>query len=350
MKEFQSLNEVSLYCQNIANMSLDNIEAIPAEEIALLYCSAEKFIFIEVNKLAKKFDFPYPVLTEIPIYVRHYNWFLAACSGSIIVPFQTIFEADYNELVSILIHELCHFYFSTHCKSFWKLFEKCLKEIKLVSNDYNGWHFYGINITGDWPFGYITPFHWTSRQKQYKVVFKKRFLNYHSNYNYLVQPYYEKYQKYRSIQSRFMFEHSQEYSGELVYVVINHLIHFYRDYINLVYLFDSGRIIKTDYKELLYLKDEHQILCLHYDSRIKTDEKRIDNIFDQMKADNQCEFSTYKKCLIILEVDAKHPLSIPEFNQIKMFYHKEAIVKILYSTKQRFRNINKCEMTIIFSK
>ncbi|MBR6847977.1 MAG: M48 family metallopeptidase [Bacteroidales bacterium] len=345
MKELSSLFEVSLQCQEIANMSLVEIEAIPPEDVAYLYCSAEKFVLEEINQLAKEFGFPYPVLTEIQVFVRKERWYLAANCGRIIVPFQTIFETDYNELVSILIHELCHFEYTTHCKSFWELFEKCLKEKKLVPSDYIGYK-YKKYLTV-----YVTPFRWRERQKQYKVVFKKNFLNYCSQFDYLTQPEFEKFQEYKRIQGRFLLESPQEYSGEIVYVIFCALIRIFHNKYIQFYLFDSGRFIKTDNKELLYLKDENQILCLRYDSRVKNDDVRIAYIVDRMKADNTCVFSSYNKCLIILEVDESHPLNIIELNKLKEIPMTKGMdLKIIYSITHRYRNLNKCEMIVVFSK
>ena len=71
-----------------------------------------------------------------------------------------------------------------------------------------------------------------------------------------------------------------------------------------------------------------------------------------MKADDRYDISTYTSCFINLAVDESRPLNLEvdfeKLNEIPM--PKDVRLLVSYSLTGRVKNLNKCEMMVVFSK
>lgn len=349
MKEYKSLYDVWRRCFEIGFSPVYEIKKVRAEEFAYLYCSAGKYILEEVNKLAKELGFVFPIMTKIPIRKRNKSNCLAKYNGDVVIYFQTLFECDYKGLVSILIHELCHSVYGNHTKPFWLLFEKCLKEKKIISQDYDGWN--KNSFKKDDPYMYLTPFYYQKGISKYSAILKTNFSNYCVHYRYLVNSVYEKYQEYKKLIRYTIPEPPQEYHGELVYIGAFPIIEYFRKYVSTLYIFELDKLITSDYKALIYLRNEKDLLYLQYETRVKSDQMRIPSLLEQIKDASHKDLIIYNSCFIILMVDDDRPLDIKDLEKVKNNQVLERVNStIAYCHTSPPRYLNKCIMIMLFSK
>lgn len=345
MKEFKSLYEVWQYCQELISLPTKDIENMSREELASLFIQAEKRLISEVYLLAYDLGFkPVDSWFENSIRLSDYEGVLL---GNITIGFDMLFfSKDYNYIISVIIHQLCRTIYEKRTKTFWKLYEKCLRSKGLISSDYNGWKTQqnGI-ITYEVPF---KNYHRSS--KYYKIkekIFEKNWwgegYDLRSEYNDMRAYKYESFNKWKNLPMCLCGESKLWNVSQMIRQILD---------------LESFVMVSATKKEplklhdLKYLKDENEVLCLLYDSRVKKDEDRISYCVNQMNTDDRYDFSPYTSCLINLEVDENHPLNLEEdldkLKKIKISNDVNLI--ITYSLTIRCHNLNKCEMMVVFSK
>ena len=345
MREFKSLYEVWQYCQELISLPTKDIEKISSEELASLFVQAEKRLISEVYLLAYDLGFkPVNSWFENSIGLSDYEGVLF---GNITIGFDMLFfSKDYKYIICVIIHQLCRTIHENRTKTFWKLFERCLRAKGMISSEYNGWK---IQQNGE--ITYEIPFNDYRRStKYYKIkekIFEKnwwgRGYDLRSEYKDMRAYKYEIFHKWKNLPMCL--------SGESKLWNVSQMIRQILDLESFV-LDSASKKRPLKLHDLQYLKDEKEVLCLLYDSRVKKDEDRISYCVNQMNTDDRYDFSPYTSCLINLEVDEIHPLNFEvDLNKLKDIKIRKGInLLITYSFTDRFNNLNKCEMMVVFSK
>ena len=345
MIELKSLYEAWQYCQEIISLPSKEIEKIPGEEFASLFIQAEKKLISEVYLLAYDLGFkPVNSWFENSIRLSDYEGVLL---GNITIGFDMLFfSKDYKCIVCVIIHQLCRTIYEKRTKTFWKLYEKCLSTKGLISSDYNGWK---TQQNGE--IDYEVSFKKYHRSTKYYIIRRKLFekvwwgdyLDLRSEYGDMRAYKYEHFNKWKNLPMCLC--------GESVLWNVSQMIREILDLESFV-IVSATKKKPLKLHDLKYLKDEKEVLCLLYDSRVKKDEDRISYCVNQMNTDDRYDFSPYTSCLINLEVDENHPLNLEEdldkLKKIKI--NNDVNLIITYSLTMRSHNLNKCEMMVVFSK
>ena len=343
MKEFNTLFESWQYCQHLTTLPLEDLKNIPDDEIADLFFQAEKLLVKEVYLIAyelgfKPFDSWFVSNTKLgDYYGLHY--------GNVTIGFDSLFfSKDYNCLLGMIIHQLCRTKYAYRNKAFWELYDSCIKKKGLVSPEYNGWV-----IMKNKGSKYRMPFRKSYRFKGYDIIGKKLFEETWEDF-YTLRPKYKQLHTYRY--DCFCKETLPVcLCGEIKLRPVSQMIRQILDQKTIV-LSDVKRPRSLALQDLSYLKDEDEVLCLCYDSRVKRDEDRMAYCVKQMKADDRYDISTYTSCFINLAVDESRPLNLEvdfeKLNEIPM--PKDVRLLVSYSLTGRVKNLNKCEMMVVFSK
>lgn len=342
MKRFKTLYEVWQYCQGLVELSSEEIDSIPTEELASLYCQADSLLKEEVSRLAVKLDL-YPSGSSLVCFrKRTYRREAQYAWGDVEIGFHLLFEClNYETLLSIIIHELCHSEYSTHGLEFWQLYERCLKKLGLIAPDYSGWAMqvilrFEVYNADDL---YSVPFYKSRGFYNFPIIRKKLFKEIPFDHNMTLRQEYQRLLKHvgfeKSILPMFLHgEHQQQY----ILMLIN-------------YMSRAKRALSFNVGDLVYLQDEKEILCLFYDSGDKRDEERFAYCIEQMKTDKRYDFSKYTSCFVYLEVDERCPLKIDEISLFsKIPTNKIVRFMATYSLKYRDLNVNKCEMIVVLSR
>lgn len=343
MKEFDTLFETWQYCQSLTTLSLDDLENISDDEFAALYFQAEKLLIKEVYLMAyelgfKPFDSWFVPKTELgDFYGVHY--------GNVTIGFDSLFfSKDYSCLLGMIIHQLCRTKYAYRNKAFWKFYDSCIKKKGLVSPEYNGW----VVMNNKGP-KYRMPFRKSYRFKGYDIIGIKLFEEIWEDL-YSLRPKYKQMHTYRY--EWFRKENLPMcLRDEFKLRPVSQMIRQILDQKTIV-LSDGERPRSLSLQDLSYLKDENEVLCLCYDSRVKRDEDRMAYCVEQMKADDRYDISTYTSCFINLAVDESRPLNLKvdleKLKEIPLPKHVRLVVS--YSLTGRVKNKNKCEMMVVFSK
>lgn len=345
MRNFETLYEVWQYCQELISLKSEEIKKISGDEFASLFILAEKKLISEVYLISYDLGFkPVDSWFERSLELSDSEGVLL---GNISIGFDSLFfSKDYKYFLSIIIHQLCRTKYANRTKTFWELFEKCLMSKGLITSDYDGWH-----IQPNGKLSYEVPFKNYHRSTKYNIIKEKLFEKerwgddyaLRSEYNDMRTYKYERFDKWSNLPMCV--------SGEAKLWNVSQMIRDLLDLDSFV-LVNERRKKPLKLHDLIYLKDEKELLFLMYDSKVKKDEDRITYIVNNMNKEDKYDFSSYTSCFINLEVDVNHPLNlVADLDCLKeMRLKKDINMIITYSFTYRCKNLNKCEMLVVLSK
>lgn len=347
MKEFKTLYESWQYCQYLTTLSLDELEKISGDEYASLYIQAEKHLIKEVLLMSYELGFkPYDAWF---VNKESLGDYIGVLYGNISIGFDSLFYSkDYNYFLCVIIHMFCRTRYAYRNKAFWELFDSCIKKIGLIGSEYNGWA-----VNQNKGAKYNIPFKKTRLFKGYDIICQKLFENLFDDF-YILKPEYLQMNSYRH-------EHFYKEKlplilhGESILRPVSQMIRQILDHKAFILnISEAKKMRHVVLQDLAYLKDEREVLCLYYDSRVKKgkDEERMSYCVAQMKADKRFDFSDYTSCIIDLTVDPKHKLNLKtdldRLNELPIPPNMN--LTVTYSCIDRGKNVNKCEMMVVFSK
>lgn len=344
MRNFETLYEVWQYCQELISLKSEEIKKISGDEFASLFILAEKKLISEVYLISYDLGFkPVDSWFERSLELSDSEGVLL---GNISIGFDSLFfSKDYKYFLSIIIHQLCRTKYANRTKTFWELFEKCLMSKGLITSDYDGWH-----IQPNGKLSYEVPFKNYHRSTKYNII-KEKLLK--KKGGEMIMPF---------VLNIMICVHTNTkgltngviypcVSGEAKLWNVSQMIRDLLDLDSFV-LVNERRKKPLKLHDLIYLKDEKELLFLMYDSKVKKDEDRITYIVNNMNKEDKYDFSSYTSCFINLEVDVNHPLNlVADLDCLKeMRLKKDINMIITYSFTYRCKNLNKCEMLVVLSK
>lgn len=114
------------------------VRKMPKEPFLHLYMAAAKYLPGVVGRYANELGFKDYAGTRVQY---RYNGLPACCYPDKYIGYDFLFLLLENEkyTYSTIIHELCHTVHFNHKLGFWKLYERKIKEVALVEQDYDGW-------------------------------------------------------------------------------------------------------------------------------------------------------------------------------------------------------------------
>jgi len=331
MKVFKTCHELWQYCQDLSIMTKNEVESIPINELAFLYCQADKLVREETCRIANNLSLlPGDVWLECLRSNRNLLIDQRTPYYPVVVNFCSLFNCkNYIDFQKVLVFGLCqNKYIKTSGSRFQQLYKKSLQKLGLAESENNDTiAFLGASlrnglfkifrskvfeliVISDWPYPYM------SLRPEFKELFNRP--------------------SFRDC-SLPMYLH-----GDYQQLFVNQLIH---------YVFEAKPMFGCKKNDLFYLKNEKEILCLLYDSRVKRDEDRIEYCIESMKSDDRYDFSLYTSCFVQLRVDERHPIKHEELSLLnELPISPEANRIISYGYAYRCNNIKKCEMMVVLSK
>lgn len=186
MEQAMNLHDVWHYCQQLMTLPMNQIETIPLEKLASLYETANLYVREETYRLANELGIL--GINDVQLHGIYKNyWGTCSSKGKIVLSLSILFDFDYIGLQCVIIHELCHIKYLNHRKEFWKLYERCIRTVGIIDDEYDGWK---KTCVEDSPFMFRSPGKYILRRK-YTVIRNKMFSRKIRDYvmydNYLVQ-------------------------------------------------------------------------------------------------------------------------------------------------------------------
>ena len=331
MKVFKTCYELWYFCQDLSTMTRNEVESIPIKDLALLYCQANKLVREETYRLANELSLlPGDVWLVCLRNNRNLLIDQRVPSNPVIVNFCSLFNCkNYIDFQKVLVFGLCqNKHIKTSGSRFQQLYKRSLKKLGLSeSENDNKIAFWGGSLRN----GLFKIF----RSKVFDLIM---FFNVPYPYMRLRPELGESFSRPRFKDCNLpMYIH-----GDYQQLFVNQLIH---------YVFEAEPTFGCKKKDLFYLKNEKEVLCLLYDSRVKRDEDRIEYCIERMNSDDRYDFSLYTSCFVQLRIDERHPIKHEELSLLnELPIPKKANRIISYGYTYRRENINKCEMIVVLSK
>lgn len=171
MEQDQSLDGIISQAHMLMKTTKKKLVEVSEDTLLELFHDAETQIIQETYELADILGFD-KIKSVRLVCFRKYNR-LGTCDRfcNIEIDFKTLFGHDYNGVISIIIHELCHTEHHNHSKEFWTLFEQSCRKIGIISSEYDGWT--KRTTTDNNPFMYIGPWKFHHHQQKYKIIREK---------------------------------------------------------------------------------------------------------------------------------------------------------------------------------
>lgn len=171
MENDQLLEAVISKAEKLMKMPKQKLVEVSEDTLLELFHDTETQIIQKTYELADILGFD-KIKSVRLVCFRKYNR-LGTCDRfcNIEIDFKTLFGHDYNGVISIIIHELCHTEHHNHSKEFWTLFEQSCRKIGILSSEYDGWT--KRTTTDDNPFMYIGQWNFHHHQQKYKIIREK---------------------------------------------------------------------------------------------------------------------------------------------------------------------------------
>lgn len=166
-KEYQSLEDVLLEAERLVKLPMKKLADMSYETMIDFFEATEKQIVLKTQELAIKLEFDKLRSVKLAFFKKRSR--LGTCDSdcNIKIDFETLLGCDYDGVISVIIHELCHTERHNHSKEFWALFERSCKRIGILSPDYDGWT---EILEYDNPYMYNSPWEYHRHPQKYKII------------------------------------------------------------------------------------------------------------------------------------------------------------------------------------
>ncbi len=170
--DYPDLYTMWLECRSLAQRPLKDLETMPLEELTQIFERADRVVRETTYALSRELGLRRLSGAELCLefLLRQNARALATCDRNrfIRVGFRLLFYSDYQAIIGVLVHELCHTEHLDHGRAFWLLFERCTRRLGLVEEGYDGW---SHGLLPDDPTMYTLPMQCTHYpRRKYRVL------------------------------------------------------------------------------------------------------------------------------------------------------------------------------------
>ena len=171
-KNYNSLRDVHNEAQRLMRFTKRELSNLPADEIFDLFEAAGKYVPKQAEQFASQLGIEGLKSINVVCFRKKVSLGLCSKRGEIRISFKAFFCCGYSDILHIIIQELCHLRHHNHSIDFWHLLERCLKDVGIVSDDYDGWNKSLMNCK-DHMFMYSPPWNFSDHPQKYMIVEKK---------------------------------------------------------------------------------------------------------------------------------------------------------------------------------
>ncbi len=165
-----SIEGMILKAEELMKMPKKKLVEVSCESLINLFHTADKITTLKTQELADTLKFDKVKSVQLVCFRNPRKLGTCDSSGNIRINFKTFFEYDYEGVIGVIIHELCHTEQHNHSKKFWTLFEQSCKRIGVLPSEYDGWF---IDYIEDSPFMFIGPWKRKYHPQKYSIIRNK---------------------------------------------------------------------------------------------------------------------------------------------------------------------------------
>ena len=170
MEQDQSLDGIISQAHMLMKTTKKKLAELPEDTLLDFFHAVETQTIQKTYELASILGFYKIKSVKLVCFKKISRLGICNSSGDIKIDFKTFFGYDYNGVISVIVHELCHTNQLNHTKEFWTLFEQSCRKIGVLPSEYDGW----TKCTKiDDPFMYILPWEYHKHPQKYKIIREK---------------------------------------------------------------------------------------------------------------------------------------------------------------------------------
>ena len=170
MEQDQSLDGIISQAHMLMKTTKKKLAELPEDTLLDFFHAVETQTIQKTYELASILGFYKIKSVKLVCFKKNSRLGICNSSCDIKIDFKTFFGYDYNGVISVIVHELCHTNQHNHTKEFWTLFEQSCRKIGILPSEYDGWT---KRTTIDDPFMYKEPWKYHHHQQKYRIIREK---------------------------------------------------------------------------------------------------------------------------------------------------------------------------------